>query len=383
MKIDQLKFNNFTTDDLNTVIENLTESIKLGNFYSKVKKELTPKGISIFANILLYLFDKGIDNKEKIYSYKEYHYDEFINEKSYSFGKNKIQTYYNAELTKEDIIKRVRIGDSYKLMKPEYLKSLLDDLGYKKGNIIENTKIIKFIEKYSLINFRGDEVKDLSEHKLLSEYPEMRYVMYSRNHVRDGKYLISRLKSDISVEERFLIYQCYYREGGNELEINNMVETDLRDKKLFELFEKANNTTMRLITKTISGGERTEIFNLCPATYTCSIVINYHQLRANIGGKYKSKVTDLLYKLANTTAHSTGYKNDYLILIVKSEFPIKQEELDNFISENILTWLKKDFSWDVEMESFISSQREKILKEKIAKSDKEIGYEEVKGKKKI
>ena len=74
--------------------------------------------------------------------------------------------------------------------------------------------------------------------------------------------------------------------------------------------------------------------------------------------------------MVSDTTYSTGVKNDVLVLIVKSDFPIKTIELENYISENFTKWISEDIEWEDAMVQFISLQRSKILYNKITEVDK-------------
>lgn len=370
MKLNQLVLKNFTKEEVGNLGKNLEKQISDLKLKTYNKKSI--EGLSYF---LLYFIDVSISvNMNKFIKVNNY-LANIAYETAASNLRQNIYFIHKNFMNKKEILDSIHIKHNLFIFTKEVFKSLLDDLGYKKDNFEDNEKIIsEVLSVIRAIGFHNNGLYTITNSfSDFKSYPELIY-MTSKERMWNFPYIMERLKSSNNFHEKLMIYSNYFRQTRNYKELDDFIQIDLNDPKVFEKFEKSKIGSMKSLAEIKKGSAKINIKNLLntknnSAEYTCSLIIDYHKVRSEIKTKDKSKVTNLFYKMVSETTYSTGVKNEVLVLIVKSDFPIKTIELENYISENFTKWISEDIEWEDAMVQFISLQRSKILYNKITKID--------------
>lgn len=391
MKIIDLKLSNFNDKEIKDFANMLIEK---NNKSPYVTNSMSKKAIVNFAYIILYFIDHGIQNKNTYVFIDKNHYRDNlfanvslkeVDVKDLRISVYEIDEEKNKKKTNNNLIKDLNLETAYHIFSKEIFKKLLNELGYKTGEFKENNKIITEIFNALSHTKRSYYYNNLNSvlGQDFKEYPELIYLS-SKESYWDINYVIKKLKSpETSSDERMLIYSSYFRQSRKNEEIESFLQTDLNNKEILDGFANSRIAAMKNISNVQTGNARVNINNLCPAEYTCVVVFDYQRLRNEIKVKDKSSITRLIYKMVANTKYSTGMKEELCTLIVKSDFPIKPIELENFLSENFQGWIDKEISWDEEMAQFIGMQRSKLLQKRLTEETSVEDKVDKKNKRKI
>ena len=401
-----IKINYVEEHEFKKLIENVAEktrtdnkeeySLTNTNFGNNNTEKFRVKNIQNFTKIFLYflesakkknieiLYEKDIIAYRRVKIEKYYFYTEKtqkeISDKYNINVSNNNKVIFTEKWMLDNLEEMLSKMGDISFIDADMILDCFDQLGYKESEVENNKAILKLMRDFfKVFRVRWDD-QDYWLSKVLvgnlnrlKNYKELiAFVYQGRFETEVFDTLLNILEQPLNNFEKIEMYQAYFKYEKQDKRIINLFGKDLNNEEFRSLIDKNKSTFLKSLAKGLMGEELLDINNIVENKYSCTVSFDYHALRASIKFKNKSAITNVFYQMSNSTDNSVGFKGDnYVTLIVSSDFPILNKSLENFISKNIMNWIKNEFNWDNEIKLFIADERKRILFKNLEESEKE------------